>query len=289
VTCVGDISRTGLAWPVLKRICIRKVCFIELLSIASEPPRDIGELQRLLAAVDEDDRLLAGISPHAPYTVHADAFRDAVRLAKSLRRPWTTHWSETAEEVRWLKGDEGAIPTPLSRFMAEAGLRSPRANPCELLRASAGEAGGLLAHANYCSIDDIDALAKEQRTVVYCPRAHRFFGHPPHAWRQMRERGVSVVLGTDSLASNESLSILDEVRFLRALEPAALSAAEWVKMITLDAARALGLGRQIGALTRGSWADLAAFSVTGVDDPCEQVLQSVAPSLGVWVGGERVI
>ena len=290
VTCVGDISRTGMAWRALKPIPIRKVCFVELLSLATEPPRDVAELQRILAAVDEDELLLAGVSPHAPYSVRPDAFRDAVRLAKSLRRAWTSHWAETAEEARWICGDADAIPAPLAGIMREAGLASPRAKPRELLRAVAGESGGLLAHMNYVEPGDIEAIASAKRTIVYCPRAHRFFGHPPHAWRQMQAAGIAVVIGTDSLASNNSLSVLDELRFLRRIGDSQVAGEEWLRMITLDAAAALGLDHQIGSLSRGKWADLAAFRVGARDDdPYESVLRAAEPALGVWVGGTRVV
>ncbi len=50
--------------------------------------------------------------------------------------------------------------------------------------------------------------------IAFCPRTHARFGHAPHPYRAMLERGVVVCLGTDSLASTPTLSVLDEMRFL---------------------------------------------------------------------------
>jgi len=57
VTCVGDISRCNLSWPVLKQAPLRKVCFVELLSLADQPPRNLAELRAAAAEVAEDELL----------------------------------------------------------------------------------------------------------------------------------------------------------------------------------------------------------------------------------------
>ena len=87
VTCVGDISRRNCAWPVLKRLPIRKVCFVELLSLADHPPRNLDELREGVRSVVEDELLTVGVSPHTPYTVPDDQIRAAIALADAIDRP----------------------------------------------------------------------------------------------------------------------------------------------------------------------------------------------------------
>jgi cytosine/adenosine deaminase-related metal-dependent hydrolase len=84
----------------------------------------------------------------------------------------------------------------------------------------------LLAHVNYADDADLELLAGSSASVVYCPRTHAFFGHAPHRYREMLARGINVCLGTDSLASNDTLSILDEMRFLRMMD--ADSSDQWL-------------------------------------------------------------
>lgn len=290
VTCVGDISRRNLHWRVLRDIPIRKVCFVELLSIADDPPRDIPELIAAFDEIREDDLLTAGVTPHAPYTVPSDQIRGAVELATARGRPWTMHWAETREEQSFLRGDLASAGRLLNQLVSSGRLASPKREPRALLSdCTRGAAPGLLAHVNYVDEIDLRPLRDAGHTVVYCPRAHRFFGHPPHPMDRLLDAGVPVVIGTDSAASNTDLSLLAEVQFLRRERLTRLSASELFRRITVDAARALGLNGVTGALRPGLAADLAAFPIrSGCDDPVSELIDTAPPARGVWVAGRRV-
>lgn len=291
VTCVGDVSRRNLNWQVLRSIPIRKVCFTELLSIADDPPRDADELRAAVAQVGEDTLLTVGISPHAPYTVPPEHIRAAVGLADELGRPWCMHWAETPQERGFLGGDAGALPAVLRELQAERGLHAPRMEAIELLaQCTRGLRPGALAHCNYLEPDEVERLAALHHTVMYCPRAHRYFGHALHPYRELMHAGVSVAIATDSLASNENLSLLEELRHLRCETRDAPPADVLLAMATLCGARALGLDGLIGSLEIGKRADLAAFPCAAdLEDPVDWlVCQAPAPS-GVWVDGERVV
>jgi cytosine/adenosine deaminase-related metal-dependent hydrolase len=126
--------------------------------------------------------------------------------------------------------------------------------------------------------------------VVYCPRTHAFFGHPPHGFRDLLARGVRVALGTDSLASNPDLDLLAEARFLHRLYPD-VPGAQLLHMATLAGALALGWGDEAGSLAPGKSADLAVLPLppAGDTDPHELVLDSDLPVSAVlcrgrWVG-----
>ena len=291
VTCVGDISRENVAWEVLRSIPIRKVCFAELLTLADTPPRDPEELAAAVGAIEEDDLLTAGISPHAPYTVPEAHIRAAVELADRLRRPWCTHWAETREEVAFLAGDTKALPRFLRGLLKQCGIRSPRMSPAAYLERCVGRLRpGLVAHGNYFGPDDMDKLTACGHWVVYCPRAHRFFGHSPHPFQQLRSAGVPVVIGTDSAASNESLAVLEELRCVRQCVTAAPAPDELLRMVTLEAAGALGLGDRIGSLEVGKAADLAAFPCAANEgDPAAALADEAPRPIAVWVAGTRVL
>lgn len=309
VTCIGDISRRNLHWPVLKRIPVRKVCFVELLTLADDPPRNPAELRAAVAEVDEDPLLTVGVTPHAPYSVPADQIRAALALASELGRPWCTHWAETPAEVAFLRGNTSALPGFVRTLLAQCQVHSPRRSPIELLEYCTDIAGivgrvrrpdgqaaparakpGALAHFNYAEPGDAERLAAAGHVVVYCPRAHRFFGHEPHPYRTMMQIGVTVAIGTDSVASNENLALLEELRFLRRHTPNPPPHDVLLRMVTLDAARALGLHAQIGSLEVGKQADLAAFPCgPDVADPLAALLDSAPAPTGVWVAGQRVV
>lgn len=291
VTCVGDISRRNLAWRPLKALPLRKVCYVELLSLADDPPRNPQELRAGVEEVVEDELLTVGITPHAPYTVPAEQIRAACRLAAELDRPWCLHWAETREEVAFLRGERGALPAFLEELLTQCGVVSPRSAPAGLLGRCCGEAPpGLLAHGNYATDADLEYLARAGHSVVYCPRAHRYFGHTPHPYRRLQAAGVNVAVGTDSAASNEDLSILNELHFLYTEVAEPLPPARLLELATVNAARALGLAERIGSLTPGREADLVAFPCRRGDaNPLASLVSEPQSPAGVWVRGERCV
>lgn len=291
VTCVGDISRGNVAWRALKSVPIRKVCFVELLSLASVPPRNLAELREQVASVEEDDLLTVGVTPHAPYTVPEHEIRAAIALADELGRPWTTHWAETVEEVEFLAGRTVALPEMLRLVLAQCRVETPQLPPVEYLnRCCEGRSAGVLAHVNYIADEELNALARRGHTVVYCPRAHHFFGHEPHPLPRLIAAGVRVALGTDSPASNDDVSMLAELHHVRRHAADPPSPAELLRMATLNAARALRLECAIGSLEAGKQADVAAWRC-GPDEtePLRAWIESPADPLGVWVAGRRVV
>lgn len=286
VTCVGDISRTNIAWRILKPLPIRKVCFAELLSLASAPPRDPDELRSACDAIEHDDLLTAGVSPHAPYTVLPAHAQAAVAFAAERGRPWTMHLAETSEEVEFLRAGPAGLPDPLRSMIETRDFGSWRGSPGEYVSRLNTQHGGALVHMNYLEDDDIDRLRTGPHGVVYCPRAHQFFGHPVHPLPRLLAGGVRVAIGTDSLASNDSLSILDELHFVRHQVESNLPPERLLRMGTLDAAEMLGLGDRIGSIEAGKQADLAAFPCDGkCADPLADLLDTPRPALTVFVAG----
>jgi cytosine/adenosine deaminase-related metal-dependent hydrolase len=291
VTCVGDISRRNSAWAVLKTVPIRKVCFVELLTLADHPPRNPEELRAGVREVVEDDLLTVGISPHTPYTVPADQIRASIALADEIGRPWTMHLAETSQEVAFLRGEQRALGWMIERLLRKYGVESPLCSPTKLLANCSRDCRrGSIAHANYVAEDEFDLLAAAGHVVVYCPRSHHFFRHTPHPFMRMRGAGITVAIGTDSLASNASLSMLDELHHVHSLVGEAPPPDELLRMATLDAARALDLDDRTGSLEPGKQADLAAFTCPGeVADPIQQLIEARGAACAVWVAGRRII
>src|SRR5262249_24896594 len=105
----------------------------------------------------------------------------------------------------------------------------------------------------------------------------------------MLAAGINVCVGTDSLASNESLSILDELRFLRR-EFADVSARTLLEMGTVRGARALGIDREIGAIEPGMQADLTCVQLSRdvAEDAEAAMLDGGGAVVRTWVGGVEV-
>ncbi len=86
-------------------------------------------------------------------------------------------------------------------------------------------------------------------------RIFSFIGTHARFFQTMQEQGINVCLGTDSMASNDSLNMLDEMQQMAQVFPR-LSAQELLKMATVNAAKALNQVGKLGKITPGAWADL---------------------------------
>jgi cytosine/adenosine deaminase-related metal-dependent hydrolase len=224
-------------------------------------------------------RLIRGLSPHAPYSVHPELFRRLVELANVTRPspPVAMHLAETREELELLDQGTGPLVQLLQDFGVWTGAEIPRGTqPIDYLRTLSPLPRVLVIHGNYLAEHELDWLAQRpQFSVVYCPRTHAAMGHPPHPWRRLLERGVRVCLGTDSRASNPDLSIWEELRFLQGLAPD-LRAGDLLQLATGNSTAALGIesGRLpavgsplAGLLLRADAAQLADPEVTLFQSP----------------------
>lgn len=163
-------------------------------------------------------------------------------------------------------------------------------SPVELVaRCGLLAAGALLVHCNFLSAEDVKLLARSGSPVAYCPRSAHRLGVREHPWRELRRRGLVVALGTDSLASNTSLSILDEMRFLSRRHPD-LAPEELLTMGLSAGARALGLEGEVGSLRPGYRADLAVWRLPSVRarEAAEALIHCRARLLAAFVAGRRV-
>ncbi len=290
VTCIGDISRTGLHVRALATSPIRKVCFLELISGAHLPPNDIASLTAMadeMATLAEPDRLTIGISPHTLYTVTWDDLVGSARLTADRNLPLTIHVLETTEEAAWLPTGKGRLQTLLE------GYKLPTVSACrhgraveQLQQAGLLDQRPLLAHVNYIGDDELRDLAASQALVAWCPRSHRFFGHAAHRWRDMLRAGVNVCLATDSLASNDTLSILDEMRHVRRTTPD-IDPDIILEMGTIRAAVALRLENRIGSLETGKLADFVTipWNQGGSETATVNLLDGERCVAETWIGG----
>jgi cytosine/adenosine deaminase-related metal-dependent hydrolase len=290
VTTVADITtRLDLTRPLLAASPLRVISFGEVRAMSGR--RMLLE-PRLAAATDAShttSRLSIGISPHAPYSIEAVGYRRCLEESCRLGIPLTTHLAESPDEAEFLARHAG----PLAHLWNELGGLDAHvptfaggpirfAASLELL-----EHPTLLAHVNYCNDDELLLLAAGQASVVYNPRTHAFFGHPPHRWRDMLAAGINVTIGTDSCASSPDLNLLQDLRLLHRLSPG-FPAERLFELATLRAARALGLDHRIGSITPGKSADLIAFALDS-KQPLLDLLESNALPARVWIDGEPCV
>ena len=285
VTTVGDIDGTGGSMQILRDTPIRKVVFFEVLGFSGErAAMGLTRLATYLGAPPASDSLLTfALSPHAPYSTSAEIYRQCVASGLSV----CTHIAETTEEFEFLSSGTGAFLDYLEAFsISTAEWIPPQLTPVQYMETlGILREDSLLVHCNYLTDADLGLIAESGASVVFCPRSHHYFYHTDHPVLQLIESGINVAIGTDSLASNWSLSLLDELQFLARTQPC-LRPETLIDMVTCNGANALGL-EQVGRLEKDWQADIIAVKIPNDGRPAiEQILDSSSENLLTVVGGK---
>jgi cytosine/adenosine deaminase-related metal-dependent hydrolase len=292
-TLIGDISATGVSWEALRKEKLRKVVFEEITGFLPEKAEEaLAALKARIERIEPDDILSANLSPHAPYSVSAALFRKVAELQRSRGGRLATHVAETRAELEFLKSGTGEFHDFLETLgVLPAGWTVPCIAPVPYLEGlGILERPAILIHGNYLDEDSMTRILRRNASVVYCPRSHAFFEHEPHPVRQLLDMGINVALGTDSLASNDSLSILDEMRYLFRRRKD-LRCDEIIRMATLNGAVALDFGSVLGRLRRGYWADMTVLRLPeNLNDRYveAQILEGAGECIATLVQGEIV-
>jgi 5-methylthioadenosine/S-adenosylhomocysteine deaminase len=244
-------------------------------------------LRKGLAMRDElrHEPLLAFImAPHAPYTVSNGSFEKILTLSEQLQLPVNTHLHETLDEIRESESKFGM--RPIAR-LEKIGLLGPAFTA---------------VHAVHLDPAEIALLAQLGCSVAHCPASNLKLGSGIAPVARMLDAGINVGIGTDGAASNNRLDLLGEVRLAALLAKGAQGNAEAMpahaalRMATLNAAQALGLGDSIGSLEPGKSADLCAIDLGTIETtPCYDPASHVVYAAGrenvthVWVRGELLV
>jgi cytosine/adenosine deaminase-related metal-dependent hydrolase len=289
VTTVGDITQHGhITRPLLAAGPLGGVSYGEVLGLA-KLRRQFDELfARAVDTRHESEFLKVGLTPHAPYTVDQPGYEQALKTARQRKLPLASHLAETADEQTFLEHHAGEFRDIWDKLgLWEEPVQTFRGPPLQFAQAiGLLDYPTLLAHVNYCDNEGLNLLARGQASVVYCPRTHKYFRHPPHRWREMIGRGINVAVGTDSCASSPDLNLVDDLCLLHEIAPDVPPHALW-EMATIRGAAALQQAERIGSLTPGKQADFVYFPAAG-DDPLRDILErSIVPEK-VWVRGNSI-
>lgn len=244
-------------------------------------------LNKGLALHDElgnDARVKTVWAPHAPYTIGDATFAKILTFASELNLGIHTHIHETRDEIQ--------------QSIAQFGLR-----PLQRLQQLGVLGPNLIAvHAVHLSEREIADLAAFGCHVAHCPASNLKLASGIAPIPALLEAGVNVALGTDGAASNNRLDLWAEMRLAALLakgvaeNPLAVPAHEALRMVTINAARALDRDGEIGSLEAGKQADIVAVDLGGLAmTPCYDIASQLVYVASrrdvshVWIGGELLI
>jgi aminodeoxyfutalosine deaminase len=285
-TLLGDIAAGGASWDALAAAPLRAVVYYEILGLPEE--RFFTGLRTAWDWLVAHSRSLTcrpGWSPHAPYSVSRAWLSAARTQSQSSNLPLAIHLAEAREERLLLDTHSG----PFVPFLEELNVWAPDQLATgweDVLRLSAGAGPLAYVHGNYLPAD---TPLPSGSSIVFCPRTHAAFGHPPHPFLDFLQRGIRVALGTDSLASNPDLDVQAEARFAHERYPQ-VSGAALLRMATLSGAETLGWEQETGSITPGKSADMVVLPLPAEEahDPHLLIFDSTMPVQAVIWRGQAV-
>ncbi|MCU0511776.1 MAG: anti-sigma factor antagonist [Anaerolineae bacterium] len=233
VTMVADISVGGLSVAPLLASGLRGVVYIELLARHPQQLKPhLRAVQELIATLRQQERssLKIGLQIHAPYSVHPELWREALRYAESEALPLCIHVAESPAEQEYFLHGTGDLAAAFPE--EDAPHPAPGRSPVAYLEDLGALAlKPLLVHA--VQVDDADIARIQQAgcTVVHCPRSNLRLRCGRMPLEKFVAAGVPVLLGTDSLASAPSLNIFDELEIAAALHYGHVSPAQLLEMV----------------------------------------------------------
>src|SRR6266516_6099152 len=270
---------------------IRTWWFAELIDVRS--PERANELVDLATGALKRARNSGGgmgLAPHALFTASRDLYRRCEEIAQREKVLLTTHLAESREEMAMFRDGSGPLydfMKNIGRPMSDCGDQTPLGHFLETVRDSStalrsaqnekmaiqNDPEWIVAHLNELAESDFELLETSKRKfhVVHSPRSHGYFAHSRFPFEKLRALGFNICLGTDSLASNENLSLFAEMRAFQKEFPG-VPPEEVLQMVTVNPARALRQENALGRIRRGCRADLISIPCSGTDDVFAEII-----------------
>jgi cytosine/adenosine deaminase-related metal-dependent hydrolase len=246
VTTIGDINQSGvIANPTSARV----IAFLELLGLTDDfinyKKKWFDDLLK-----NKLENVSYGVSPHAPYTTDAELFQKA-RESGLLQM---IHLAESQSEKDFADG----LPNDITPFLNASGF-APQNYKDQPFWDKFKGGRVVFVHGNYLTDDEIEKIKSSGSSIAICPRCWDYYGHSQNLWNKLWQEGVNVCLGTDSLASNYSLNLHEEMIFL--YENKYFQPQNILQMATLNGAKALRLDQLLGTLEKGKEANFCVFQL----------------------------
>jgi cytosine/adenosine deaminase-related metal-dependent hydrolase len=281
---VGEVTNTGASWPYLQNSPLSYHLFYECLGFNLKGQVNLPESFPFLGRPEVAGSRCVSAAAHAPYSVSASLFQAIGAWNAGQSRPQTVHLAESRAEREFLSKGNGFFEGLLQRrgrWVPE--FQPPRLSPAAYLQSLDFLGPRTLAvHGAWLSEADCDLLGRTGTWLVLCPRANRYTGAGTPPVADLIGRQVPLALGTDSLAGNWDLNLFGEMRWLYKNFPA-YPGDLWLRLGTLNGARALGRAAELGSLEPGKKAALGFIPLDGEPDFWRELFAAGAAGRFRWL------
>jgi len=264
IVAVGDISNTLDTLNQKAKHNLAYYSFVELYDL--DPTR---AADKIVAGLEiqkqfQENCVRASLVPHAPYSVTNELWN--LLSAHFGIHTISLHNQETPDENDFFKTKTGSFLGMYERtkvnldFFEATGLSALQS----ILPIFKKAHHGILVHNSFTSAEDIQAVHAGMNNAFWClcPNANQYIEQTMPPIELLRSEKAKLVIGTDSYASNWSLSVLDELKTIHEHHPQ-IPIAEMLGWATINGAQALQMDKHLGSFEKGKKPGLVL--ITGVD------------------------
>jgi aminodeoxyfutalosine deaminase len=260
---VGEISTLGITRQIIEESALNGVFFHEFLG---------SDIPKVLAQKNES--VSFSVAGHAPHTSSPQLLKALKKRAASQDLPFSIHLAESDDETEFICDQKGEW----ANFMTlrgidfsswDIGSKTPVSYIKDL---GLLDSSTLAVHLLNVNEKDMDILTRSKTKTCVCPRSNWNLHKKLPDIETMIQKGIHPALGTDSLASCDSLNVLDEMAFVQKHYPN-LDPCTIVAMGTINGARALGVEHMTGTLSKGKKAQFLYRPLAGLNN--KNILQRI--------------
>ncbi len=264
IVAVGDISNSPHTIPLKKESRLYYHTFVEIFSFL--PDRAVTAFDNAVQLMDQFRPLSVSIAPHAPYSVSKELFRLIRDYCETHENLITMHSQECEDENKFYRYKQGSFNGLYEHFGIDISYFKPQARNSlqSIVPLLTHKQPVLLVHNTCTNLKDIYFAKRFDRKIswCFCPNANLYIESKLPKVDLFLDQGFNITLGTDSLASNNKLSILGEMLTLQQ-NFSSLTLNRLMEWGTLNGAKFLGIDSQIGSLETGKIPGLNLL--TGLD------------------------
>ncbi|MGZ3926664.1 MAG: amidohydrolase family protein [Mucilaginibacter sp.] len=264
IVAVGDISNSNVSIPVKARSKIYYHTFVETFGFLPERAQDAFD--KALSLLKEFKPQSSSITPHAPYSVSKELFKLIKKYCETDTNLVSIHNQESEDENKFYRYRLGGFLDLYEHLGIDIGyFKSQARNSLQsIIPLLTNKQEILLVHNTCTNLKDIYFIKRFDRKIHYCfcPAANLYIENKLPKVELFVDQDFNLTLGTDSLASNTKLCILNEMHLLQEKFPS-LSTARLISWATINGAKYLGIDDDKGTLEPGKTPGLNL--ITGLD------------------------
>lgn len=245
IAAVGDISNTNLSFEVKQKSKVYYHTFVELIGLNPARKKEISEIGKDLLRELEQKKLAGSLAAHAPYSTSSELIELIAEFDDLANKPFSIHNQESKEEDAFLKGEHSDFHQLFAFLKIDISWFKPSfSNSLESYARYLKENKVILVHNTFSNYSEI-TFSKANLFPCICPNANLYIEDVLPDFKQLLQYNSNICFGTDSLASNTALDVLQEANLFYS-QTQELECT--LRGLTSNGARALGIENQFGFL-----------------------------------------